>query len=70
MYTLVMDRTGDSRNRFDPTNNSQVLEAQRRDCELSKAGYTAAKRAGSGRSELIREFDLNETVFFLRLMGG
>ena len=73
MHTLiVMDHTGDSRHQFDPTNTVEVLEVQSRFHELSKAGYTAAKRTGSGRSELIREFDptVKETVFFPRLVGG
>jgi hypothetical protein len=72
MHTLIVtDHTGDRRHQFDPTNIIEVLEAQRRFRELSKAGYIAAKRAGSG-SELIREFDptVNETMFFPRLVGG
>jgi hypothetical protein len=69
---IVMDHTGDTRHQFDPTNEMEVLEAQTRFHERSKAGYTAAKRTGSGRSELIREFDPNvkETVLFPRLVGG
>ncbi len=73
MHTLiVMDHTGDSRHQFDPTNNIEVFEAHRRFRELSKAGYIAAKRTGSGTSELIREFDptVKETVLFPRLVGG
>ncbi len=69
---IVMDNTGDSRHQFDPTNNLDVLEAHRRFRELSKAGYIAAKRTGSGTSELIREFDptVKKTVLFPRLVGG
>jgi hypothetical protein len=73
MHTLiVMDHTGDSRHQFDPTNTVEVLEARSRFHELSTAGYTAAKRTGSGGSELIREFDpsVKETVLFPRLVGG
>jgi hypothetical protein len=73
MNTLIaMDHTGDSRHQFDPTNNIEVLEAQSRFHELSKAGYIAAKRTGSGRSKLIREFDptVKETVLFPSLVGG
>ncbi len=73
MHTLiVMDHTGDSRHPFDPTNNIDVLEAHRRFRELSKAGYTAAKRTGNGTVERILELDptAKETVFFPRLVGG
>jgi hypothetical protein len=73
MHTLiVMDHTGDSRHQFDPTNTIEVLEAQSRFHALRKAGYTAARRTGGGRSELIREFDpaVKETVLFPRLVGG
>jgi hypothetical protein len=36
------------------------------------AGFIAAKRTGSGTSELIRRFDANveETLFIPRLVGG
>jgi hypothetical protein len=73
MHTLiVMDDTGDARHQFDPTNNVEVLEAHRRFRELSKAGYNAAKRAGNGTVERIRELDptAKETLFFPRLVGG
>jgi hypothetical protein len=39
---------------------------------LTDAGYIAAKRTGSGTSELIRKFDptAEETLFIPRLQGG
>jgi hypothetical protein len=40
--------------------------------ELSKADFTAAKRAGNGTAEVIRQFDptVRETLFIPRLVGG
>jgi hypothetical protein len=73
MHTLiVMDHTGDSRHPFDPNDYVEVLNAERRFRELSKAGYTAAKRTGNGTSEVIRQFDpsVKETLFIPRLVGG
>jgi hypothetical protein len=73
MHTLiVMDHTGDSRHDFDPNDYIEVLDAERRFRELSKAGYTAAKRTGDGTSEMIRQFDptVKETLFIPRLVGG
>ena len=62
MHTfIVMDHTGESRHHF-----------ERRFRELSKVGYTAAKRAGNGMSEVIHQFDptVKETLFIPRLVGG
>jgi hypothetical protein len=73
MHTLIiMDHTGDSRHHFDPNDNVEVLEAHRRFRELSKAGYTAAKRTGCSTAERILEFDptAKETLFIPRLVGG
>jgi hypothetical protein len=58
MHTqIVMDTTGDSRHQFDADDQASVTEAQRRFAELTRAGFTAAKRTAAGKSELIREFD-------------
>jgi hypothetical protein len=73
MHTLiVLDHTGDSRHHFDPNEYVEVLDAERRFRELSKAGYIAAKRTGNGTSEVIRQFDptAKETLFIPRLVGG
>jgi hypothetical protein len=73
MHTIiVMDRTGDSRHHFDPNDHVEVLEAGKYFRELTEAGYTAAKRTGDGKSELIRQFDptATETLFIPRLVGG
>jgi hypothetical protein len=69
---IVMDTSGDTRHQFDPDDPSAVAEAERRFAKLTEAGFIAAKRAGIGTSELIREFDptAQETVFIPRLRGG
>ena len=73
MHTqIIMDLTGDTRHYFDAADDVSVAEARRRFQELMDAGYIAAKRTGSGTSDLIREFDptAQETVFVPRLRGG
>jgi hypothetical protein len=73
MHTqIVMDPTGDSRYHFDADDQALVAEAERRFVELTRAGFTAAKRNAAGKSELIREFDpaVKETLFIPRLKGG
>jgi hypothetical protein len=69
---IVMDTSGDTRHHFDPGDAIAVAEAERRFVELTVAGFIAAKRTGSGTSELIRRFDpsAQETVFIPRLVGG
>jgi hypothetical protein len=47
MHTLIiMDHTGDSRLHFDPNDYVEVLDAERRFRELSKAGYTIPQQNG------------------------
>jgi hypothetical protein len=69
---IVMDVTGDTRHAFDVNDETAVAEAKKRFDELTEAGFTAAKRAGAGTSELIRSFDptAQETLFIPRLTGG
>jgi hypothetical protein len=69
---IVMDRTGDSRHRFDPNDAQELAKAEQRFYELTKVGFTAAVRTGPGQVFRIRSFDPNaeETVFFPRLVGG
>ena len=69
---IVMDHTGDTRHEFDPTDRQALAEAERRFKQLTGAGFTAAKRLGEGKSELLRSFDpaAEETVFIPRLRGG
>jgi hypothetical protein len=69
---IVMDHTGDSRHLFNPADAAALAEAEERFEILTGAGYIAAKRTGSGTSELIRKFDptVEETLFIPRLQGG
>jgi len=69
---IVMDRTGDSRHRFDPNNAQELANAEQRFYELTGAGFTAAVRTGPWQVSRIRSFDpgAEETVFFPRLVGG
>jgi hypothetical protein len=69
---IVMDRTGDSRHSFDPNNAQELAKAEQRFYELTKVGFSAATRTGTGQVSQIRSFDPNaeETVFFPRLVGG
>jgi hypothetical protein len=62
---IVMDHTGDSRHQFDPADAAAVAEAEARFKELTGAGFTAAKRLGEGKSEVLRSFDptAEETLF-------
>ena len=69
---IVMDRTGDSRHRFDPNNAQELANAEQRFYELTGAGFTAAERTGPGQSKVVGRFDpaSEETLFIPRLKGG
>jgi hypothetical protein len=69
---IVMDRTGDTRHRFDAGDRAAVEKAKQRFMELTGAGFTAAARVGPGEQRLIRDFDptVEETLFYPRLVGG
>jgi hypothetical protein len=69
---IVMDRTGDSRYRFEPHDAQELAKAEQRFRALTGAGFTAAVRTGPGQVSQLRSFDPNaeETVFFPRLVGG
>jgi hypothetical protein len=69
---IVMDRTGDSRHFFNPNHAQELVKAEQRFYELTKAGFTAAVRTGPSQISRIRSFDptAEETVFFPRLVGG
>jgi hypothetical protein len=69
---IVMDQTGDTRHRFNSADARAVAEAEERFKELTAAGFTAAKRVGEGKSEVLRSFDptAEETLFIPRLQGG
>jgi hypothetical protein len=69
---IVMDQSGDTRHEFDPADARAVAQAEARFKELTGAGFTAAKRLGEGKSEVVRSFDptAEETLFIPRLRGG
>jgi hypothetical protein len=69
---IVMDHTGDTRHHFNPADARAVSEAEARFMDLTGAGFTAAKRLGEGKSEVLRSFDptAEETLFIPRLQGG
>jgi hypothetical protein len=50
----------------------RLWEAEKRFKKLSGAGFTAAKRLGEGKSEVIRSFEptAEETLFIPRLQDG
>jgi hypothetical protein len=69
---IVMDHTGDFRHEFDPADAAAVAEAEVRFKMLAGAGFTAAKRLGEGKSEVVKSFDptAEETLFIPRLRRG
>jgi hypothetical protein len=69
---IVMDRTGDSRHRFDPNDKRELANAEQRFYELTGAGFTAAVRTDQEQVSRIKSFDPNAAaaVFFPRLVGG
>ena len=69
---IVMNRSGDGRHRFDPSDAQELAEAEQRFRKLTGAGFIAAVRTGAGQVFRIRSFDphAEETVFFPRLVGG
>ena len=69
---IVMDHTGDSRHEFNTADARAVAEAEERFKMLTGAGFTAAKRLGKGKSEVLKNFDptAEETLFIPRLKGG
>lgn len=69
---VVMDHTGDSRHEFNPADAAELAAAEARFKELTGAGFTAAVRAGDGKSDVTHTFDpkAEETIFIPRLKGG
>jgi hypothetical protein len=69
---IMMDRTGDTRHRFDAGDRAAVEEAKKRFMKLTNAGFTAAVRTGPGEQRIVRSFDpaAEETLFYPRLVGG
>lgn len=69
---IVMDRTGDTRHEFSPSDTVAVSAAEARFKKLIGLGFTAAEKTGPGTSKLVREFnpEADETLFIPRLKGG
>jgi hypothetical protein len=69
---IVMDQTGDTRHRFDPSDAEALVRAEQRFKDLTGRGFTAAVRTGTGQVSLLRSFDptANETLFYPRIVGG
>jgi hypothetical protein len=69
---IVMDHTGDTRHCFNSEDVQELMEAEKRFSELTKAGFTAAIRTASGEVTKIHSFEptAEETLFFPRLVGG
>jgi hypothetical protein len=69
---IVMDHTGDTRHSFNPDDVQAIAKAEKRFNELTRKGFTAAVRTGSGEVSKIRSFDpsAEEILFFPRLVGG
>jgi len=69
---IVMDSTGDRRHFFDQTDREAIAKAERRFCELTDQGFTAATRTEAGDLNVVRTFDpaAHETLFYPRLVGG
>ena len=69
---IVMDHTGDTRHHFDLADARAIAEAEARFMELTSTGFTAAKRLGEGKSQVLKSFDptAEETLFIPRLQGG
>ena len=57
---IVMDRSGDSRHSFNPSDAQELAKAEQRFYELTKVGFTAAVRTGPGQVSQIRSSE--ETV--------
>lgn len=69
----VMDKTGDSRQSFDPATSQGVADAERRFKELTGSGFRAAKMTSNGEpATLLKTFDptAESVVFFPSLQGG
>ena len=69
---IVMNYSGDTRHKFDPTDMRAIAEAEDRFKALTLVGFTAAVRTPTGQVAVTRAFDptAEETLFFPRLVGG
>jgi hypothetical protein len=70
---IVMDRNGDTRHDFDPSDDASVANAEARFRQLTSDGFRAVALARDGRpGTLLREFDrqAEQTLFIPQLQGG
>jgi hypothetical protein len=70
---IIMDRSGDTRHTFDPSDPDSVVTADERFQALVIKGFRAVALGRDGSSgELIKNFDpkLEETLFIPPLKGG
>jgi hypothetical protein len=74
MHTqIVMDRHGDTRHAFDPSDADAVAGAEARFRELTGKGFRAvALRSGGEPGRILHGFDreAEETLFIPQLQGG
>jgi hypothetical protein len=72
-FQIVMDRHGDTRHEFDPTNLTSLATAEARFHELTGKGFLAVALGTDGApGELVRTFDpqAEQTLFIPQLAGG
>jgi hypothetical protein len=70
---IVMDRHGDSRHAFDPTDARSLADAEARFKDLTGKGFRAVAPGKEGQpGRLLRGFDptIQETLFIPQLQGG
>ena len=70
---IVMDRHGDTRHAFDPTDAESVARAEARFRQLIGEGFRAVSLAREGApGTLLRQFDpqAEQTLFIPQLQGG
>jgi hypothetical protein len=72
-FLIVMDRNGDTRHEFDPTNPTSRATAEARFHELTGKGFRAVALGKDGApGDLVRTFDsqAEQTLFIPQLAGG
>jgi hypothetical protein len=70
---IVMDRSGDTRHEFDPTDAAAVRKAEARFHKLIGRGFRAVALGEQGApNKLVGAFDpdINRTLFIPQLQGG
>lgn len=69
---IVMDPSGDARFFFHEKDDAALARAEQRFKNVTRQGFTAARRVSSNSVAKIHSFDrlAEETLFFPRLAGG